>query len=165
MGNGRVAVSSPGHVAGRAAAPLSLDVRRWAYVFALLCLIALLAFVYLTQASQVAREIEQMQSLEQEIQDVKRRNNALLLEIAQYEQMPRVKQLARQLGFGEPEDVEYLEVVVDEPAVPSKSEMTRASLSPVVDSTQPNVSWWQKAFNQFTGWTNGGAAHASERTR
>lgn len=162
-------VASPGEkVIGQRVMPWSEDTRRWLYVAALLCLISLLALLYLTQAGYVARQIEEMDLVQREMQDVKESNNALLLEIAQYEDMSRIQQQARAQGLGPATQVEYAEVFVDESlsglsdtAAVNGSDVERGSL-PSASSGQPGRpaqrSWWQSVFDQFDAWIQGGFA-------
>ena len=99
---------------GRAIAQLSRDLGAWLYVGVTLVVVSALAFVYLGQASYVARQIELMVKLEEQIHDLHEANNALLLQIAGHEDMSRIKAEARAMGFGEAQQVEYVVVVLDD---------------------------------------------------
>jgi len=160
MGSGRIAASRSETFLGQAIAQLSDDLRRWLYVLALLCLISLLAFLYLTRASHVARQIEEMRGCESQLRELRRANSAILLQIAQCEQLPRIQQAARDLGLGEPQHIEYVEVVLDQPAPLFGDEMAREPpLSSPVDSSHLS-GWWQKALCQFADWILGSVARA-----
>jgi hypothetical protein len=98
----------------RAIAQLARDLGGWLYVAGTLVLVSVLAFVYLGQASYVARQIELMVELEQQIDDLHEANNALLLQIAGHEDMSLIKAEARAMGLGEAKQVEYVVVVLDD---------------------------------------------------
>lgn len=165
MGRERIAVSSGERAMSRTTMQWAPEVRHWLHVFALLCLISLLAFVYLTQASQVARQIEQMEVMERDLQILKRQNNSLRIEIADYQQLTRIKEQAQRMGLGPAEHMEYLEVVTDASASQSLEaaplqagqSSVGSSMAPITtDATQP-LSWRQKLTSQFAAWVNAGA--------
>ena len=94
----------------------STEVRPWLYVIASVGLVSLLAFIQLSQASFVSRQIDVMESLERDVLVLRQRQNLLRLQIAEYEQMPRIKQEARALGLGEAHHIEYVRMpAVDAP--------------------------------------------------
>jgi len=111
-----MAESRNGNLLGQALSQLSDDLRRWLHVLMLLCLASLLSFLYLAQASWVAKHIAEMETLDNDLRELKKEYNVLLLPIAQYKRMPRTKQKARALGLAEPEHIEYVGVVLDGPA-------------------------------------------------
>jgi len=154
----RMTVPSGHTVIGHSVVRMSLDLRPWLYAGVLVCLVVSLGFVYLTQAGHVARQIEEMEVLELKLQRLKHQNSALLLEIAEYEQVGRIKQQARQLGFAEPEDVEYVVVHLDEAAPQPQDQMARAnpenheSLSSVLMAAASPASWRQMLMGQFSDW-------------
>jgi hypothetical protein len=125
----------------------SSEVSPWFYVLALLCLVSLLAFLYLALANYVACEMDKTATLEAEIQKTKDANNKLRLEIVLKEDLVRIQQEAKQMGFVEPQRVEYLKVVLDEPASPASSGQqssgTGASSTP---------GWWDNMVRQFRDW-------------
>ncbi len=84
----------------------------WLYVVLVLAVITVMAFVYLYQASYVALQIDRMVALEERLDELHEQNSALLLRIAGYEDMSRIKNEARAMGLGEATHVEYVEVVV-----------------------------------------------------
>jgi|GEM_PF-2033826 len=158
MTDDRMTVSENKNALPRAIPLVSYDLQRWLYVLALLCLISVLAFVYLAQASYVTKQIEEMENLEHKRGEIEQDNSALLLQIAQYEQMSRLQQEARALGLDEPEHVEYVEVVLDETATSSLDNVAYdpRSSSPASPSYLP--AWWHSIVHQFGDWIKGGTA-------
>jgi cell division protein FtsL len=152
-----MAVSSDHTAIGHSAVRTSLDLRAWLYVGVLLCLVISLAFVYLTQAGHVARQIEEMEDLELRLQRLKQENSALLLEIAQSEQVGRIKQRARELGFAEPEGVEYLVVQLDETTLPQEQTLpadpdNHDSVASALMAAASQGGWRQMLTGQFSDW-------------
>jgi len=150
------------HSPKRAISEPADDLKRWLYVLVLLVLVSLVAFLYLAQASYVAKQTEEMKALESNLRELKKDNNALLLRIAQYEQMPRIEQEARALGFGEPEHIGYVEVVLDEPAPLLGGEAAPDSLSPSPDVSSHLPTWLHNVLCQFREWVNLGTAGAGQ---
>jgi len=117
-----------------------------------LCLIGALGFVYVGQASQVASLIGDMEDLEADCYDLKQKNNAFRLEIAQYEQLSQLRERAQALGFVEAETVEYVVVVVDEAHTVNngsgRAGVGQAGLGPLVQLPAS----WHGIWRQFTNW-------------
>jgi hypothetical protein len=130
---------------------LSVDVGPWLYVLALLCLVSLLAFAHLGQASHVAQQVGEMEKLEDDVQTLKRDNNSLRLEIAQYEQLERIKQQAQMQGLGKPERTQFVKALLDEPEASrgASEENTRPALEA---SSAVLPVWLHGALGQFTNW-------------
>jgi len=170
MAGGRIAVSRrervlgrtmPRHLSGRDMSSQALggtipqlgyDVGPWLYVLALLCMVALVAFLYLAQTTAVARQIEEMESLERQLRQLRWDNNALLLQIAQYQKMSRIKQEARDMGLAEAQDVEYVEVVLDQ-----SEKSSDGDIAPHVPSSLPTTSshspaWLEHVMRQLRNW-------------
>jgi hypothetical protein len=114
MASSPVVVSKRQSLWGRTIAQLSRDLGAWLYVAVVLGLVTVLAFTYLAQASYVARQIEKMVKLEQRLGELHEENSALLLRIAKYEELSRIKSEAQAMGLGEAKHVEYVEVVLEE---------------------------------------------------
>ena len=140
------------HLADIAMPWTSAEVRPWLYVIASLCLVSLLAFIQLSQASLVSRQIDVMESLERDVLVLRQRQNLLRLQIAEYERMPRIKQEARALGLGEAQHIEYVRV----PAVDAAA--TRAG-GVQVRTEPPHTAmfvglpaWLSSALRQFADW-------------
>ncbi len=130
---------------------LALPSRMWLYVAACLAAVAAMAFLHLTQASYVAAQVEHMESLERGLLEIKQHNNALRLQIAEYEQAARIKQRAAALGFREPERVEYVTVTV--PA--SYTSMKGSAWDPSQAMSSPSSQlppWWIAAVGQLSAW-------------
>jgi len=178
MASGRIAISrseralGPArsqHLLGRAVSrrvlggtmpQLSYDVGLWLYVLILLCMVGLLAFLHLAQTTSVTKQIEEMESLEGELRQLKWDNNALLLQIVQYQQMLRIQQEARAMGLAEAEDIEYVEVVLDQPDTSLGGDIAQHSpLSPPMGPSHLPV-WLQHVLRQFGDWAGGGTARA-----
>ncbi len=131
---------------------LSADLIPWLYMAAALCLIGTLGFVYVGQASQVASLIGDMEDLESDFYDLKQQNNALRLEIAQYEQVSQLRERAQALGFVEAETIEYVVVVLDEEhAVTNDSGRTGVGQAGLGPLSQLPASW-HGIWRQFTNW-------------
>jgi hypothetical protein len=131
---------------------LSVDVGPWLYVLTALCMVSLLAFAHLGQASYVAQQVEDMEMLENDVHTLKRSNNSLRLQIARYEQMERIKQQAQMRGLGKPEGIEYLQVPVDE-ASPPAGEGAEANIRLSLEPTSPHFpAWLHGVVGQFTTW-------------
>lgn len=126
----------------------SSEVSPWFYVLALLCLVSLLAFLYLALANYVACEMDETAILEEKIQKTKDANNKLRLEIVLKEDPVRIQQEAKQMGFAEAQRVEYLEVVLDEPAASPASSGQQLSVTGA--SSAPG--WWDNMVRQFRDW-------------
>lgn len=127
------------------------EASQWLYALALLCLVSLLAFLYLALASSVASGMETTVTLEATIQSIKEANNKLRLDIVLKEDLARVYQEAKAMGFVTPQHVEYLEVVVEEPSAPPTDTTSSGQLSPMVKfSSVPG--WWDGLVRQFRAW-------------
>ncbi|GAB4535503.1 MAG: hypothetical protein Kow0063_19870 [Anaerolineae bacterium] len=100
---------------------ISWGLERKAALGILLVLItfSLIGWLYLTQASSLTTISFQIEQLRAELATLNQQNAQLELEIAGWETLPRIEQRARELGFGPPDQVNYL-VVPDYP-VPEQS--------------------------------------------
>jgi cell division protein FtsL len=124
---------------GRTIDQLSRDLGAWLYIAVVLGLVSVLAFVYLAQASYVARQIDEMVKLEQELDVLNEENSALLLRIAKYEEMSRIKTEAKAMGLGEARHVEYVTVVLDDPIPALQGDVLQGLPSSVVSDGQRSV--------------------------
>jgi cell division protein FtsB len=99
--------------------------RRWLWLnetkvalgwFIVLGLGALLGTIYLSQASRIAGTGRRMQSLQEDLNNIKRENAEIERQIAGAQSLSRLQEGAEQMGFitADPEDIEYL-VVADYP--------------------------------------------------
>ncbi len=169
MSSSRMAASTGQSVLGPSAVRVSLDLRTWLYAAVLVCLVVSLGFVYLIQAGHVARQIEAMEDLEVTLQHLKQNNSAVLLEIGQFEQAARIKQQARQLGFAEPEHVDYIVVQMDEGASRAQDPLSYAdpdrqeASSPTLTTAGLSRSWRRVLLDQFSDWMKVAAAHKETR--
>ena len=100
--------------------------RRWLWLnetqvamgwFIVLGLAALLGTIYLSQASRIATTGRRMQTLQEELNNIKRKNAELERDIAGAQALDRLREGAAGMGFlaAEPDDIEYL-VVPDYPS-------------------------------------------------
>ncbi len=68
---GPMAESRNENLLGQALSQLSDDLRRWLYVL-VLCLVSVLSFLYLAQASCVAKHIAEMETLDNDVRELKK---------------------------------------------------------------------------------------------
>jgi cell division protein FtsL len=85
----------------------------------ILILVALLGAIYLNQASRIATIGRRVQSLQIQVDNVKRENASREREIAQAQSLDRLQSEATRLGFrrARPNDIEYV-IVPDYPVAP-----------------------------------------------
>jgi hypothetical protein len=139
-------------ISGQATSWLSMGIGPWLYVLATLCLVSLLAFAHLGQASYVANQVEEMETREQDLQILKQGNNALRLEIAHFEQMDRIVREAQSQGLGKPEHIEYVEAPVSELESPEGEGPMELGRSLSAVALGPLPVWLDGALGQFTDW-------------
>jgi len=170
MNSNRMAVSSNQNVIGHTSARVTIRPRQLAYAAAVMCLFFSLAFLYLVQAGQVARQIRHMEELESEVERLKQQNNGVLLEISQHQQAARIKQQARALGLTDPGQVEYIVVEVDgvTPGAQDASAFTPgagtdAPLLPALAALDLAPGWQQRLARQFRSWLNVGGSSSDRR--
>ena len=90
--------------------------------------LSLVGWLYLTQASSLTTTSFQIEQLRAELAVLKQQNAQLELQIAEWEDLPRIEQRAEKLGFGPPNQVIYLPVPdypVPDHAVPVINASTR----------------------------------------
>ncbi len=92
----------------------------------LLTLAALLAGLYLGQASEIATTARRIEMLKQQQADLQAQNAELLDQIAIEGSVPRLQERAAKLGFVPAQQVDYLPVtaVPPEPAMTAQSQWT-----------------------------------------
>lgn len=102
----------------------------------LLALAAVLGAIYLHQTSGIARVGRTVQGLQFQLDEVKRANNDLELDIARAQSINRLKEDSESLGFvpATPEDIDYF-VIHDYPAQRESTESAAQLLEPVVIDT------------------------------
>ncbi len=71
---------------------------------------SLIGWLYLSQASSLTTTSFQIEYLRAELAAFKQQNAQLELDIAQWEDLPRIETRASELGFGPPSQVRYLPV-------------------------------------------------------
>ena len=89
---------------------------------------SLIGWLYLTQASSLTTTSFQIEHLRAELAAFKQQNAQLELEIAQWEDLPRIEKRARELGFAPPSQIRYLPVPnypVPDPKVPVTNASTQ----------------------------------------
>lgn len=111
-------------------------------VLCILAAFALLGWIYLAQAGQVAITGRRVQNLEAQKYQLQEQNLELMAQIAEYESVTRLAERAEALGFVRlPLDqVEFLAVV--EP-----QEQTT-----MLAGASPTQGWWGQVTAQFTAW-------------
>ena len=140
----------------QATSDLSDNQRRWVYVLVLLLAASLLAFGHLAQTGYVVREMEEMGNSEAMLLDLKRGSNALRLEIAEYERWAHLRREARDLGFAEPQHIEYIEVLASEAPGLASEEGTPDEDSPSLPVPSPDsLIGWRELASQFAAWVLG----------
>lgn len=128
----------------------------WIYAPLVLVVLTVLTFVYLLQASHVAGQVKEMSKLEQDLHDIKQAISETRLKIADHEGLERIQTEAREMGFREPESVEYIEVYL-----PSVEQIETAS-GPGWPSqawsnpqgTKPAGGLFSSAIQQFKDWAS-----------
>jgi cell division protein FtsL len=121
----------------------------------LLVLGSLVGSFYLNQASKTTAAELEIERLTREREDLRQENAHLRKQIAHKESLTRVKKRARELGFVEPETVEYL--IVQCPARENSDDWTaapppwaeRASVSP---PPTESADWWGDVMAHFQSW-------------
>ncbi|MDT8304587.1 MAG: hypothetical protein RRC07_01520 [Anaerolineae bacterium] len=88
--------------------------------FVILILAALVGTIYVNQASRIASSGRRVQMLQDELDELKRRNAIVERQIAETQSLDRLEEKALQLGFtrANPESIEYLVV----PGYPREAE-------------------------------------------
>lgn len=111
-------------------------------VLCILAAFALLGWIYLSQASNVAMTSRRVQDLEEQKSQLQEQNLELMVQIAEYESVSRLAERAEALGFVRLslDEVEFLAVV--EPR--DETAMLAATSSP--------QTWWAQVAAQFTTW-------------
>lgn len=102
----------------------------------LLALAAVLGAIYLHQTSGIARVGRTVQGLQYQLNEVKRENTRLELEIAEAQSLSRLNEESDKLGYRRalPEDIEYL-VILDFPPLIDPLELEDPQPEPVpIDS-------------------------------
>jgi len=147
MASNPIVISRHQSPLGRMITQLTRDLGAWLYVGLVLALASVLAFVYLAQASYAARQIDLMVELEKQLVVLHEENSVLQLDIATYEEMSRIKTQARAMGLGEATRVEYIEVLLDEPAAQGKT-----SQSSAIGSANGGQSSAPQVWDGMSGW-------------
>ncbi len=98
----------------------------------LLALAAVLGAIYLHQASGIARVGRTVQGLQYQLDEVKRENTTLELDIARAQSLGRLNEESDRLGFtrADPEEIEYI-VILDYPPQLDSPELTDPQPEPV----------------------------------
>jgi len=156
MSSGPMTVRSDS-VLERIMAPLWKKLGVWVFAPILITVVSALVFIYLAQASYVATQMELMTRREEELHQIKQTISDTRLKIARYEDIDRIKAQARAMGLGEPESIEYVQVIVPEGPVPDALAGYSPASSPqtwsVQDSSSPGTGLLSIAVQQFRNWT------------
>lgn len=127
----------------------------WVYAPVVLVVVSALTFVYLWQASLVAGQVVTMSEREAELHNVKQAISEIRLKIADNEGLERLQTEARQMGFREPESIEYVDVFLppaEQNATMGGQGSSQAWSSP--QGTRPGGGLISSAIQQFRDWTN-----------
>ena len=103
----------------------------WAVI---LVLVALLGTIYLFQASKTASVGRRIQELQNDLDEVKRKNASLERDIAEAQSLERLQAEAVRLGFvpAQPDDIEYL-------VVPDYPQPVNLATEPIVKPSPPPI--------------------------
>ena len=103
--------------------------------FVILILAALVGAIYVNQASRIASSGRRVQMLQDELEELKRKNAMVERAITETQSLARLEQEALRLGFvrANPESIEYLVVT----GYPSAEEATLSELAPPVATVTP----------------------------
>jgi len=98
----------------------------------LLALAAVLGSIYLHQTSGIAQVGRTVQSLQYRLNEVKRENTRLELEIAEAQSLGRLRREAERLGFvpSTPDDIDY-EIIYNYPPQRESTESLEPQLEPI----------------------------------
>ena len=132
-----------------------LSGRTMGVLILLLLLGSLIGSFYLNQASQTTAAGLEINKLTRERERWRQENAELRKRIAQMEGLTRIERRAEELGFVEPEKVEYLVVrypsmehSLGETAAPSHAS-ERTGLAP---TTVQSTGWWDELVAQVESW-------------
>jgi hypothetical protein len=137
-------------VVERIMAPWWKNLGVWVYAPVMIIVVSVLIFIYLMQASYVAGQAETMAELEQELHTVKQAISQTRLKIAAHEGVERIRSEARAMGLGEPDHIDYIEVLVAS-AQPEDQVAYGPGWSPQASSTEGGL--FSAALQQFRNWT------------
>ncbi len=153
--------SSTGRSIRGAASQFSREIAPWLYAGALVCLIGIVATVYLQQTTYVAWQMLEMEDLETQLRYVRWVNNDLLLQIAEHQHMSRIEEEAMALGFAPAQEYLYVEVVVEERTSPEGGGTEEGS-SGQFPLWEYLPDWLQRLLEQFVQWAAGPMARAEQ---
>jgi cell division protein FtsL len=99
----------------------------------LLALAAVLGAIYLHQTSGIAQVGRTVQGLQYQLEEVKRENSSLELNVAEAQSLERLRREAERLGFlpSTPDDSDYL-IIHDLPALRESTETLEPQGEPIV---------------------------------
>ena len=135
--------------------PWSLDKKAALGFVIILTTFSLVGWLYLGQASIITSSTLRIDDLRQEVGLLAQQNNELRLEIAKIESINNIQERARSLGFSPttPEQIQYLVVRADNPAITSAPEI---SYNKLYYPNQPSAKpVWQVWLDDITAWITG----------
>lgn len=136
--------------------PGAMNQRGALALLAIVVLLGLVGWMYLSQASEAAELRHHIQDLRQRKEELQRQNDQLTYEIARLASVDRLDKRARDLGYVAVWQARFVAVAgystADE-ATPGVS-TTLAPREPVENATPSAVAgWWQAVTDQFETWT------------
>lgn len=115
----------------------------------------LVAWIYLSQASEVTETTRRIRELRQQKEELQRQNDQLNYEIAQFASVDRLEKRARELGYLAVWEARFL-VVTDYPTpqedAPAETTTLTQSDSAGRTTAPAVVGWWKTIADQFEVW-------------
>ena len=153
--------SSTGRSTDGTLSRFSREVGPWLYVAALVCLMGIVAAVYLGQTTYVAKQAQEMEDLEKQLREARWDNNDLLLQIAEHQDSSRIEEEAAALGLAPAQQFQYVEVMVEGLASPTgEGAAGGSSAGAVLSEHLPD--WLGQMLQQFAAWTAGPVVRAEQ---
>ncbi|MFZ5918700.1 MAG: septum formation initiator family protein [Chloroflexota bacterium] len=118
--------------------------------------LALVGWMYLSQASQTVKLERQIRGLRQQKQELQRQNDHLVYEVARLASVERLERRARELGYVAVWQAHFL-LVTGYPSPDSTAADEMAALPPARPQERATPSavagWWQAVTQQFEAWS------------
>ncbi len=122
---------------------------------AVIVIMGLVGWMYLSQASEVTETTRRIRELRQQKEELQRQNDQLAYDIARLASVDRLEKRARELGYVAVWEARFL-VVADYPTQKEDTLAEKTALaqdSPAEHTTSPAVvGWWKSIASQFEAW-------------
>ncbi len=141
--------------------PWQLDSKAALGFLLILSTFSLVGWLYLSQASAVTATSYRIDELRLTLDQIKKQNAALALEIARLEALPYIEARTRELGFEPTTNVRYLPVANYPIAVETEEPLTRNRIAQIrdemgtYDDELAPESWWLGLLDNFAAWLEG----------